>query len=186
MLEHGTHFALKVKGGWWLGRANQVLRPVGSRGIKVVAKEPLTLQDAKTKGVHITGSYFRKERDNTFTHAPKGDDTCTDGAQYHASCILSLVQLKYKKTARGSDHVYEFEYPAVVRELDALAKIGEKEAAALIQAEDKKNSKKQKQRDHMGENEDGAGRAAQKQKLKETRVQTTSKAGRAASFARGR
>ena len=78
VLEYGTHFALKVGGGkWWLGRATQILRPAGSRGCKVAVREPVALEDAQSKGDVVTGSYFRREMDGTFTHAPTPTACCT-------------------------------------------------------------------------------------------------------------
>jgi hypothetical protein len=71
VLEYGTHFALEVGGGnWWLFRTTQILLPAGSRGCKVAVREPVALEDAQSKGVVVTGSYFRREMDGTFTHAP--------------------------------------------------------------------------------------------------------------------
>ena len=131
VLEYGAHFALKVGGGkWWLGRATQILRPAGSRGCKVAVREPMELEDAQSKGVVVTGSYFRREMDGTFTHAPKGDSTCTDGAQYSAVSIMALVELKNEETTTAGDHIYNFDDPELVGKLDALAKVGEEEKLA--------------------------------------------------------
>ena len=78
VLECGTHFALKVGGGkWWLGQATQILRPAGSRGCKVAVREPVALEDAQSKGVVVTGSYFWYEMDRVFTHAPTPTARCT-------------------------------------------------------------------------------------------------------------
>ena len=166
MLEHGADFALKVGGGkWWLGRVNQTLRPVGKRGCKVALAEPVSLNDARSQGVVVTGSYFRRGNGGTsFTHAPTGDDTCTDGAQYSAQAIMSMVRLEYEKTTSDGDHVYQFSDPDLVAKLDALAKVGEGEAATAAEKADKEKQSKKRTASQNGDDEAGAGRAAQKAK----------------------
>ena len=179
VLEYGAHFALKVGGGkWWLGRATQILRPAGSRGCKVAVREPMELEDAQSKGVVVTGSYFRREMDGTFTHAPKGDSTCTDGAQYSAVSIMALVELKYEETTTAGDHVYKSDDPELVGKLDALAKVGDKEAATAAEKEKEQAKSKKRKTDANGGSVTGAGRAAQEAKKAETTVAGVSRSGR--------
>ena len=178
MLEHGTHFALKVQGGWWLGRANQVLRPAGTRGFKVAVNEPMSLEDAQAKGVVVTGSYFRKEAGGLFTHAPKGDETCTDGAQYKAESVLALVQLSYMETTDIGDHVYKFENSDLVEELNSAARAGEKATASAADKEKREEKSQKRMLDNTGDDERGAGRGAAEQKKHATTRPGTSRAGR--------
>ena len=155
-----------------------MLRPAGTRGCKVVLNEPISLEDAQVKGVIVTGSYFRKEAGGLYTHAPKGDQTCTDGAQYKAESIMALVQLSYHETTSAGDHVYKFDDPGLVEGLNELAKVGEKKDATAAEKKEQKKKKQQRSKDNKGDDEEGAGRAALDAKRQATTVASVSRAGR--------
>ena len=75
-----------------------------------------------------------------------------------------MVRLEYEKTTSDGDHVYQFSDPDLVAKLDALAKVGEKEAATAAEKADKEKKSKKRTASQNGDDEAGAGRAAQKAK----------------------
>ena len=162
LLEDQAHFALAVKGPggsmvWWIGRAIQVLLPVGQRSAKVITTNPMRLEEAQRKKVKVVGSYFSFDRsDGMLTHLSTPE--CTDPAQYPADSILSLVELTYV----GSENKYKFRADGMVSKLDGLlGALRDGEPATAAESARRGKAAAKRTADQSGANEEGAGFAAQ-------------------------
>ena len=87
----------------------------------------------------------------------------------------------YEETTTAGDHVYKYDDPELVGKHDALAKVGEKEAATAAEKEKEQAKSKKRKTDASGGSVTGAGRTAQEAKRAETTVAGVSRSGRKTS-----